>query len=162
MRAMGIVMIILSAAGGFYTYRRTAIIQLQLIRALTEDLALLRCQICIHRRPLPMILDRELCHGIGSVYLWEPMAELLRRTEGTVRSCWEQAVGELPGTAAQRLLPLGRLLTVGGETLAHAIDEVRDELLVLAREQQERQSVELRLSAAVCFSMAAFLLIVFV
>lgn len=162
MRAAGIIMIMLSAAGGYYIHRRTAVLRLQLIRALADDLALLRCQICIHRRPLPAILDGELRCGIGGEYLWMPLEELLQRSQGTVQSCWEQAVGGLPDLIAQRLVPLGRLIPIGGEPLARAIDEVREELLVLAHEQRERQSVELRLSAAVCFSLAALFLIVFV
>lgn len=161
MRAVGIIMIALSAVGGYSVYRRAALLKLQLIRALAEELALLRCQICIHRRPLPAILDGELCRGVGGEYLWKPLAEFLRRSEGTVQSCWEQAMDELPGMIAVRLAPLGRLLPVGGESLSRAIEEVREELLALAREQQERQSVELRLSAAVCFSLAALFLIVF-
>lgn len=155
-------MIALSAIGGYYIYRRSALLKLQLIRAIAEDLALLRCEICIHRRPLPTILDSALCHGAGGEYLWTPLMALMQRSDGTVCSCWEQAAGALPGALAQRLSPLGRLLSVGGEPLARAIDEVREELLVLAREQQERQSVELRLSAAVCFSLAALFLIVFI
>jgi len=162
MRTAGIVMIVLSAFGGYGVYCRTVMQKLQLIRTLTEDLALLRCQICIHRRPLPAILDSELCHGSGGTYLWKSLAELLRRSEGTVQTCWEKAVSGLPEEVAVRLVPLGRLLPVGGEPLARAIDEVREELVMLARERQERQSVELRLSAAVCFSVTALFLIIFI
>lgn len=162
MKLVGAVMILASAAGGYLVYRRSAVLTLQILRALAEDLALLRCQICVHRRPLPAILDSELNRGIGGAYLWEPLAALLKRCEGTVSFCWESAVKALPPQIAVRLAPVGKLLPVGGDTLARAIDEVREELLALARVQQAQQPARLRLSAAMCFSVAALFILAFI
>lgn len=161
MKLAGAIMILISAAGGYLIYRRSAVLTLRLVYAIAEDLALLRCQICVHRRPLPLILSNELNRGPGGEYLWHPLADLLACSEGTICSCWEDAVAALPEVLAVRLAPLGRLLSTGGDTLSCAIDEVRDELLLLARKERTEQAAKLRLSAAMCISAAALFILVF-
>lgn len=161
MKAAGILLIVFSAVWGYLVYRRSALQALRLIRALEEELGVLRCQICVYRRSLPAILDGELCRGVGGKFLWTPLSKRLRVGEGTIGECWERTVATLPREIAVRLSPLGSLLSIGGESLARAIDEVREELLLLERDRQERQKVDLRLSAAVCFSLAALFILAF-
>ena len=161
MKAAGVILVLLSAVYGYLVYRRSATHTLLLLRALTDDLLLLRCRICVQRASLPTILAKDLCHGLSGRYLWEPLSERLTRAEGTFCVCWERSMDELPALIARHLTPLGRLLPVGGDTLSHAIDEVHGELLTLACEQQRCNAVNLRLSAAVCFSAAALFVLIF-
>lgn len=155
-------MILLGAAYGYLVYRRAAVRSLQLVRALADDLPVLQCRVCVQRSPLPVILTEDLGGGISGACLWRPLARRLAQGQDSLACCWEQTVDGLPLPVAQRLAPLGKLLSVGGDTLAEAIEEVHSGLLQLAREQEERQRIRLRLSAAVSFSAAALLILVFV
>ncbi len=162
MKLMGAVLILFGAAYGNYAYRRSAMWTLHLLRSLADDLPLLQCRICVQRCLLPAILAEDLCHGLGGKHLWVPLAERLARARDPFSLCWEQTMDELPPLIAQRMAPLGKLLPVGGDMLGNAIEEVHRELLLLAREQESRQGVNLRLSAAVSFSAAALLILIFV
>lgn len=161
MKLVGVVLVFLSAVYGYLVYRCYATQTMQLLRALTDDLQLLRCRICVQRASLPVILTNDLSNGVSGRYLWMPLAERLARAEGSFAVCWERSMDELPAMIAQRLAPLGKLLPVGGDTLARAIDEVYRELSMLAEEQQRSGSVNSRISAAVCFSAAALFILVF-
>lgn len=161
MSAAGALLLIVSAVWGYLIRRRCAVRTLQLIRALTEDLGILRCRICVHCRPLPEILKTELSRGAGGACLWEPFAKLLSTSECSLGACWADIVETLPGEVGIRLAPLGQFLSVGGESLARAIDEAREELAALYRERQEKQGTELKLTAAVYFSFALLFILTF-
>ena len=162
LKLIGATLILLGTVYGYLVYRRSALQLLQLVRALADDLPILRCRICVQCCPLPMILAEDLGDGISGVYLWRALAQRLARAQDSLSACWDQTMDELPAPVAQRLAPLGKLLPVGGDTLAEAIGEAHRELLQLVREQEERQQLTLRLSAAVSFSAAALLILILV
>lgn len=161
MKLVGATMILLGAAYGYLVYRRTAVRSLQLVRALADDLRVLQCRVCVQRCPLPAVLTGDLGEGLSGACLWRPLAQCLARGQDSLPGCWERTVNALPLPVAQRLAPLGKLLSVGGETLARAIEEAHSQLLRLAQEQEGRQRIRLQLSAAVSFSAAALLILIF-
>lgn len=160
MKLLGAMLVFVGALGGYVVYRRSSIQTLHLARTLSEDLAVLRCQICVHRKTLPSVLSRDLGQGAGNVALWSPLQSLLDESENPVRVCWETASQSLPEPLERCISPLGALLPAGGEVLACAIDEVRRELLEFALRQQEQQPMRLRLAAAICLSSAALFVLV--
>lgn len=162
MKLWGVVLIFLSAAYGYLLYRHTTMRTLRLLRAIADDLPLLQCRICVQRCSLPAIFSDDLCRGLSGRYLWTPLANRLARAEGTFQACWDSTMDELPPIIAERLSPLGKLLPVGGDTLASAIEEVNRGLLLLAQEEQTQQKVRLQLSAAMYFSAATLFVLVFV
>ena len=161
MKTVGVVLIIFSAGYAYLIYRRCILQTLHLVRSLADDLSLLRCRICVQRASLPVILTNDLSAGVSGKCLWVPLAARLARAEGAFDVCWNRSMDELPPMIAKHLAPLGKLLSVGGETLDRAIDEVHRELMELAEQQQRSSMVNSRLSAAVCFSAAAFFILVF-
>ena len=159
MKVFGCILIFVSACSVFLTIHRKNTERIRLARALADDLALLRCGICIYRRSLEQILETDLGQGDAARF-WNDLADLLRSHRGTVRDCWERAAESLPTPLRTVLLPLGALLPAGGETFDRAVNEARDALLVCVRTQEGEQSVKLRLTAAVCFSAAALIILV--
>lgn len=159
MKWMGMVLIFLSAGYGYVIYRNSIVFTLRLLRAIADDLSLLKCRICVQRYAMPRILDEDLGGGLSGRYLWTPLAMRVSRAEGTLSDCWDRSMDELPPVISQRLSPLGKLLLVGGDTLGDAIDEIQKEMLQFAQDEEKRQIVNLRLSGAVCFSAAAFIVL---
>ena len=161
MKVLGGILVAAGAIGAYLEYRKSAVRTLRLLRALAEDLALMRLMICIHRRALPDILTSELSESMAAEFFWLPLAGLIAQSgESTIR-CWEKTVALLPPLVGNHLLPLGKFLPVGGDELDHAIAEVRREMIASAHELQERQPGELRLSAALCFSASALFILIF-
>ena len=161
MKLAGSILVIFGAVYGYVVNRQAATQTMRLLRALTDDLRLLRCRVCVQRATLPSILADDLSDGLSGRYLWMPLVARMSRAEGAFADCWDKTMDELPAVIAQCLAPLGKLLPVGGDTLAHAIDEVHRELLALADEQQRSYAVSSRLSAAVCFSAAALFILIY-
>lgn len=160
MKLIGATLIILGAALGYLVRRRSAAQRLQLLRALADDLPLLQWKVCVQRCPLPDILADDLNDGISGELLWRPLAQRLAQASENFSVCWVQTLDELPVMIAQRLAPLGKLLPIGGDALSVVIDEVHRELLRLVQEEEKRQQLTLRLSAAMSFSAAALLILV--
>ena len=79
MSALGALLVLWGAGGLYVLRRRQDMLPLRLGRALLEDLAVLRRQICLCRAPLPAILAKELCRGPGAQALLEPLARQLER-----------------------------------------------------------------------------------
>ena len=161
MKLLGSVLTFISALYGYLVYRRGAVQMIGLLRELADDLQLLKCRICVQRASLPAILENDLSDGLSGKYLWIPLMTRLVHAEGAFDVCWERSVDKLPAMIAQRLAPLGKLLSIGGDTLERALDDVHRELLRTADEQEKMNSVNSRLSAAVCFSGASLLILIF-
>lgn len=162
MKLAGIILVFLSAAYGFLLCRQSAVYTLSLLREIADDLPLLSCRICVQRCSLPLILAEDLGHGVSGKHLWIPLAERLACSEDTFCVCWARSIDGLPRMIAQRLSPLGKLMPLGGDVLANALEEIHEELLQIVREQQTQQTVKLRLSAAACFSAATIFILVFI
>ena len=160
MKLTGATLILLGAACGYLVRRRSVAQSLLLLRALADDLPVLQWKICVQRCPLPVILAEDLSGGISGACLWQPLAQRLAQAGESFSTCWEEMMDGLPATIAQRLSPLGRLLPIGGDTLSEMLDEVHRELLRLVQEQEKRQQLSLRLTAALSFSAAALLILV--
>lgn len=159
MKLLGCILVLLSACGAFLSIQHSAVQRVRLAQALADDLALLRCGICIYRRTLEQILQTDLGQGAAAQF-WIQLAVLLEKHEGTVRCCWESAAEGLPSPLNSIMLPLGALLPAGGETFDRAANEARDALLACVRKQETERSVKLRLTAAVCFSAAMLVILV--
>lgn len=159
MKAVGSILVLISALAFFLRERRVTVHRLKLAQSLADDLALLRCGICIHRLTLPQILQANLQES-GAAEFWSALLSMLLEAEGTVRFCWEKAAQLLPPPLDGMLTPLGALISEGGDTLDHFIDEVRDEMLSYIKTQREQQSIKLRITAALCFSSAALVILV--
>lgn len=160
MKTVGAVLILLGAMGGYARYRQQRMLFLRLGRALVNDLAVLKREICVCRRTLPGILEQDLCRGAGAEYLWKNLSILMvDRTRG-LENCWIMAARELPERLSERLVSLGPLLREGGETLGRAIDEAREELLEDLRGEERRNASSMRLAGAAFISGACFLILV--
>lgn len=137
---------------------------LRLARALLADLAVLDGQIRLCRAPLPQVLAESLAEGPGGEALWGPLLERLRSKDAArgLPWCWRKTVQALPPPLDRLLSPLGTLLPVGGERLAAAIEETREELTGYVREEAVRQAGQGRITAALCLSAACLLILVLI
>ena len=158
MKILGSILMMVGALYAFLQFRRQSISELNLGRELVCDLAVLKREICISRRALPLI-----CLGFHNKrsgrFFWEPLRCILAEKKLPVQRCWEAATEQLPPFLAIRLAPVGLLLGDGGTILASAIDEVREELLKDLGEAERELSLSMRLVGAVCFSSAFFLIL---
>lgn len=159
MRALGAALILLGAGGLYVLRRREQMLPVLLGRALLGDLAVLRYWICVCRAPLPEILEGALGGTPGTRWLWGPLAERLGGPEG-LSACWARAAAELPSPLGALLEPLGPLLPAGGERLAQAIEETREEMTRFLREEADRQASQGRITAALCLCGACLLILV--
>ena len=163
MKWLGAVLVLWGALEGFLLRRRERLVPLRVGQALAEDLEVLRCGVCLCRAPLPEILEHTLAEGEGARYLWGPLAALLPEAgERSLTDCWRQAAAGLPDPLQRILAPLGTLLPTGGERLAEAIEETREELTRFLRAERERQATEGRVTAALCLSGASLLILVLI
>lgn len=161
MRVLGALLILSGAAGACLLRRREQLLPLRLGRALLGDLAVLSYQIRVCRAPLPEILEGPLSGGPGAQRLWRPLLERLEAEgEQGLAACWSQAVRPLPPPLGVLLEPLGPLLPAGGERLAGAIEETREELTGFLREEAARQASQGRVTAALCLSGGCLLILV--
>ena len=161
MRWLGALLGLAGAGGGYLLARRESLLPERLARALLVDLGVLADGVCCLRRPLPDILGKDLAEGLGAVWLWRPLLEMLKGETGqSLPACWAEVTGQLPAPMDGMLASLGPLLPAGGEALRRAIEETREELTGFLREERSRQAVEARLTAAVCLSGACLLILV--
>ena len=161
MRWLGALLMLAGAGGGYLLARRESLLPERLARALLVDLGVLADGVCCLRRPLSDILGKDLAEGLGAVWLWRPLLEMLKGETGqSLPACWAEVTGQLPAPMDWMLASLGPLLPAGGEALRRAIEETREELTGFLREERSRQAVEARLTAAVCLSGACLLILV--
>lgn len=161
MRALGAALI-LWGAGYFYAVRRReAALPLRAGQAVLADLAVLRYQVCVCRRPLPEICAAYLTEGLGSELVWKPLGRnLLESGERSLPDCWSDAAAGLPPPLDRLLAPLGPLLPAGGERLAAAIEETREELTKFLSAERARQAEQGRVTAALCLGGACLVILV--
>lgn len=159
-KIFGSLLIFAGGVGAYLLWRRASVTPLRIGRALWEDLAILRYQICMRRAALPEILS-SLCGGEGAVWLWGPLAERLGG-ESDIRRCWSESVAALPPPLGRILEPLGPLLSAGGTPLAAAIAEAREELAGFLRAEEPRRASQGRIAAALCLSVASLLILALV
>lgn len=152
MKLLGTLMVFAASGGLFLLRRREALRPLRLGRAVLNDLAIFRFQIQVCRRPLPEILDVYLDAGPAAGALWRPLRILLSEKRDPLPVCWRKAVQGLPPEIRKLLEPLGTLLPAGGDALAKAIEETREELTGFLREESARQASQGRVSAALCLA----------
>lgn len=162
MKVLGAALVLFGAALLFVLRRRESLLPLQVGQAVAADLAVLRWQVCVCRRPLPEICMDILTDGPGAVYLWEPLGRYLQEEGHTLPGCWVRAAENLPAPLGRLLAPLGPLLPAGGERLADAVEETREELARFLRAEMERQADCGRITAALCLSGACLLILVLI
>lgn len=165
MKLMGAALVLCGAGYAWAQRRREEMRPIRIGRALLGELAVLRYQICVLRRPLPDLLEGELAEGIGAAAFWGP---LLTRIQGagqagsSLPDCWRSAARGLPPPLGRILAPLAPLLPAGGGRLDAAIEETREELAGFLRQETDRQAQRGRISAAVCMSGALLLILVLI
>lgn len=157
MKALGALLVLGGAFWFWWERRREALEPIRLGRALLSDLAVLRCRVCIHRAPLPQILEEF--QGAGAARLWRPLGAML--DEG-LPCGWSRAVEPLPEPLGRLLEPLGPLLPQGGERLGEAIEETREELAGFLQAESRRQAERGRVSAALCLAGACLVILVLI
>ena len=163
MRLLGVALVLWGAGCLYFTRRRESLLPLRVGQAVLADLAVLRYQVCICRRPLPEICGGFPPDSLGAVFLWGPLGRCLaEQTEPTLPGCWARAAAGLPPPLDEYLAPLGPLLAAGGERLAAAIEETREELTGYLRAETARQAEQGRLTAALCLSGACLLILVLI
>jgi len=161
MRVLGALLIFWGAGCLYLQYRRAQLLPVQVGRAILDDLAVVGYQIRFCRSPLPDILEGT--QGPGADWLWRPLLERLRaQGERGLPWCWREAAEALPPPLGRYLAPLGPLLPAGGERLAAAIEETREELTGFLREETARQASKGRVTAALCLSGACLLVLVLI
>ncbi len=162
MKLFGAVLIFLGAGGLYILRRREELLPLRVGQAVAADLAVLRWQVCVCRRPLPEICTEILTDGLGAAYLWGPLGQYLQEEDHTLPGCWVRAAEKLPVPLGRLLTPLGPLLPAGGERLADAVEETREELSRFLRAEAERQADRSKITAAVCLSGACLMILVLI
>lgn len=160
MKVMGVALIFWGAMLGYTQFRRWMNLKIRLGRALINDLGILKVEVCIRCRALPVILERELSDGIGAEYLWKPLLCRITSGNGAVRECWEEETANLPEQFPQRMAPLGAMLQEGGEPFSRAVEEVREDLRRDLYAEESRSALSVRLAGALCFSGASILVLI--
>ncbi len=161
MKLLGALLLLGSAGAWSLLRRREGQLPLRLGRALLEDLAVFRYHVQVCRTPLPELLEEVLTDGPGADRLWRPLGGFLEEGE-TLPRCWSRAVRTLPPPLGKLLAPLGPLLPAGGETLAAAIEETREELTRFLREETARQAAQSRITTALCLAGASLTILVLI
>lgn len=165
MKLMGAALVVWSAVCVYLQRRREGMLPVRVGRALLADLPVLSFQICVLRRPLPELLEEALLDSPCAPFFWRPLREHIRaaeRGEADLPACWARAAADLPGPLGRLTRPLGPLLPAGGERLAAAIEETREELAGFLREETARQAGQGRITAALCLSGALLLILVLI
>ncbi|MBD5154021.1 MAG: hypothetical protein HDT15_02810 [Oscillibacter sp.] len=142
--------------------RREGLLPVRIGRALLDDLAVLDHQIRVRRTTWPELLENVLTEGLGAELLWRPLLERIRAEGASLPQCWQEGVRTLPPPLGKLLGPLGPLLPEGGDTLAKAIQETREELTRFLREETARQAAQGRITAAMSLAGACLAILVFV
>ena len=161
MKLLGALLLLGSAGAWSLLRRREGQLPLRLGRALLEDLAVFRYHVQVCRTPLPELLEEVLTDGPGADRLWRPLGGFLEEGE-TLPRCWSRAVRTLPPPLGKLLAPLGPLLPAGGETLAAAIEETREDLTRVLREETARQAAQSRITTALCLAGASLTILVLI
>ena len=161
MKLLGALLLLGSAGAWSLLRRREGQLPLRLGRALLEDLAVFRYHVQVCRTPLPELLEEVLTDGPGADRLWRPLGGFLEEGE-TLPRCWSSAVRTLPPPLGKLLAPLWPLLPAGGEALAAAIEETREELTRFLREETARQAAQSRITTALCLAGASLTILVLI
>lgn len=161
MKLLGALLLLGSAGAWSLLRRREGQLPLRLGRALLEDLAVFRYHVQVCRTPLPELLEEILTEGPGADRLWSPLGSSLEEGDALPR-CWSRAVRKLPQPLGKLLAPLGPLLPAGGEALAAAIEETREELTRFLREETARQAAQSRITTALCLAGASLTILVLI
>jgi len=159
MKLVGSLLVALGAVALYYSWRREARRSLCQGEALMGDLAVLRREMCLCRRSLPDILERELAESAFTGLAWRAMLENL---EGDTDVAWSAFLTRLSSSFAPALSPLRRQLWTGGDMLARALDETREELARCLQQAKRADSERARLGSALCFSAAVLLILVLI
>lgn len=162
MKLLGALLLLGSAGAWSLLLRREGRLPLRLGRALLEDLAVFRYHIQVRRTPLPELLEEVLTDGLGAERLWRPLRSCLSEGAESLPQCWRTAVRPLPPPLGKLLAPLGPLLPAGGEPLAEAIEETREELTRFLREETARQAARSRITTALCLAGACLTVLVLI
>ena len=163
MKALGALLVLWGAGYLYCLRRRESLLPVRIGQAVLTDLAVLRYQVCVCRRPLPEICAAFLTEGLGSQYLWAPLGRRLAEPgEYTLAECWAGAASNLPPPLDRQLAPLGPLLCAGGDRLAAAIEETREEMTRFLRAEAVRQAEQRRVTAAVCLAGACLVILVLI
>lgn len=162
MKLLGALLLLGGAGMWCLLRRREDMLPVRVGRALLEDLAVFGYQIRVRRTPLPELLEEVLSQGLGAAYLWGPLLERLREEADSLPVCWEASVRTLPPPLGRLLGPLGPLLPEGGEVLAGAVEETREELTRFLREETVRQATQGRITAALSLAGACLAILVLV
>ena len=108
------------------------------------------------------LLEEVLDGGPGADRLWRPLGAILGEKGGDLPRCWRMAVRPLPPPLGKLLAPLGPLLPAGGDPLAAAIEETREELTGFLREETARQAARSRITTALCLAGACLVILVLI
>lgn len=162
MKLLGALLLLGSAGALSLLRRREGQLPLRLGRALLEDLAVFRYHIQVCRTPLPELLEEVLTDGPGAERLWRPLRARLSEEGDPLPRCWHMAVRTLPPPLGKLLAPLGPLLPAGGDPLAAAIEETREELTRFLREETVRQAARSRITTALCLAGACLVILVLI
>ena len=162
MKLLGAALLLGSAGAWSFLQRREGQLPIRLGRALAEDLAVFRYHIQVCRTPLPELLEEVLTEGPGAERLWRPLRDLLWEGRDPLPRCWRMAVRPLPPPLGKLLAPLGPLLPAGGDPLAAAIEETREELTRFLREETVRQAARSRITTALCLAGACLVILVLI
>ncbi len=162
MRLLGSLMLLSGAGLWGLMRRREGLVPVRIGRALLDDLAVLDHQIRVRRTTWPELLENILTEGPGAELLWGPLLERIRAEGAPLPQCWQESVRALPPPLGKLLGALGPLLPEGGDALAKAIQETREELTRFLREEAERQASQGRITAALSLAGACLAILVFV
>lgn len=162
MKLLGAALLLGSAGAWSFLRRLEGQLLLRLGRALLEDLAVFRYHVRVCRTPLPELLEEVLDGGPGADRLWRPLGAILGEKGGDLPRCWRMAVRLLPPPLGKLLAPLGPLLPAGGDPLAAAIEETREELTGFLREETARQAARSRITTALCLAGACLVILVLI
>lgn len=160
MKLLGALLVLGAAGCWCLARRREGMLPIRLGRAVCNDLAVFRYQIQVCRTPLPELLEEYLADSPAAGQLWRPLLQLLSEERDSLPRCWQKAVSLLPPPVRKLLAPLGPLLPAGGEPLADAIEETREELTRFLRDESARQASQCRVTAALCLAGACLVILV--
>ena len=160
MKGIGSLLILSAAGAAVLIYRREKVLRIRLLEELLAGLALLRRGVCTERKPLPDIVKDELGRHLAGEMLWLPLLEKMAMQP--IRGAWLDCTSALPDPLDRLLAPIGDFLPLGGNGLAGCIEEARTEIAALLGDERVELTERMKICAALCFSSAGLVILIFV
>lgn len=154
MRALGCLMLLAGGLLGGVNWCCQRRRQAALGQELERQTAVLRREVCVHRRPLGEIAGTFALEGGESGPFWRALQTSLTGESAFFR-CWQGALAALPAVYRDILAPLGTALPLGGPEAEALLERTGEDLRRCLRQERESRREREKLAIALAVSAGA-------